>query len=121
MGRVECCCCCWRLGGAQHAPLCVACRWRRSSERQGQTHVDGLAGFRSSLLWSRGQDTQASLAISTNHHHHHHDQLTPTPAMEELGITNVAVADPALASAVDDQTRVHLEAQQEDDTFLRFK
>lgn len=66
------------------------------------------------------EDTQASL---NDHHHHHHLHLTatPTPAMEELGITNVAVADPALASAVDDQTRVHLEAQQEDDTFLRFK
>lgn len=42
--------------------------------------------------------------------------------MEELGITSVSTsADPALASAVDDQTRVHIEAQQEDDTFLRFK
>ncbi|CAO1630612.1 unnamed protein product [Parajaminaea phylloscopi] len=41
--------------------------------------------------------------------------------MEELGITNVAVADPTLANAVDDQTRLHHEARQEDDDFLRFK
>lgn len=41
--------------------------------------------------------------------------------MEELGIRSVTAQDPTLADAVDEQTKVHKEAQQEEDTFLRFK
>lgn len=38
--------------------------------------------------------------------------------MEELGITST---DPTLLQAVNEQTKVHQEVQQEEDTFLRFK
>ncbi|CAO1627299.1 unnamed protein product [Sympodiomycopsis kandeliae] len=38
--------------------------------------------------------------------------------MEELGITST---DPTLLHAVNEQTKVHQEVQQEEDTFLRFK
>lgn len=41
--------------------------------------------------------------------------------MEELGIRSVTAQDPTLADAVDEQTKVYKEAQQEEDTFLRFK